>query len=171
MIDNISHQRIQLLHPKIRQEVADLVDFVNTKVLTGKAKMRVTSTLRTFEEQNKLYYQGRTTKGSIVSNAKAGQSNHNYGLSFDFALIVDTNGDGVYDQTSWSTVTDYDTDKIADWMEVINLFEKHGYESGARWKSIKDFPHLQKNFGYSVKQLYTMYLAGKFISGTKYINI
>lgn len=32
MIDTISHKRIQLLHPKIRKEVGDLVDFVNEKV-------------------------------------------------------------------------------------------------------------------------------------------
>ena len=100
MIDSLSHQRIQLLHPKIRKEVGDLLDFVNTSVLTGKAKARITSTLRSFAEQTALYNQGRTTAGQVVTNAKAGQSNHNFGLSFDFALIVDTNNDGIYDATS-----------------------------------------------------------------------
>ncbi len=32
---------------------------------------------RSNEEQNILYAQGRTTKGKIVTNAKAGQSKHN----------------------------------------------------------------------------------------------
>ena len=171
MIDQISHQRIQLLHPKIRQEVGDLLDFVNTNLLTGTARARVVSTLRSFAEQDTLYAQGRTTPGPIVTNAKAGQSNHNFGLSFDFALIVDTNGDGIYDETSWDINKDYDGDGQSDWMEVITLFEKHGYESGARWKSIKDFPHLQKTFGLSTTDCYQRYMRNKFIPNTKYILI
>ncbi len=171
MIDKISHDRILLLHPKIREEVGLLVDFVNEKVLTGKAKMRVISTLRTFKEQDELYAQGRTKPGQRVTNAKGGQSNHNFGLSFDFALIVDTNGDGVYETTSWDTVKDYDADKIADWIEVINLFKKHGYESGADWKSLKDFPHLQKTFELSVQECNKRYQNKDFIPGTTYIKI
>lgn len=171
MKDLISHQRIQLLHPKIRTEVGLLLDFVNEKVLTGKAKARITSTLRSFKEQDALYAQGRTKPGQKVTNAKAGQSNHNYGLSFDFALIVDKNGDGIYETTSWSTDIDYDADRLADWLEVIGLFKKHGYESGADWKSLKDFPHLQKTFGLSVKQCYDKYVRKDFIKGTTYINI
>jgi peptidoglycan L-alanyl-D-glutamate endopeptidase CwlK len=182
MIDKISQGRIALLHPKIRQEVADLVDFVNTKVLTGKAKMRVTSTLRTPKEQDALYALGRTVKnpdgitpkkplGQTVTNARAWESNHNYALSFDFALIVDNNGDGTYEETSWSTVKDYDIDKLSDWMEVINLFKKHGYASGSDWKSIKDFPHIEKTFGYSLSSLKALALAKKFIPGTQYVAI
>lgn len=171
MIDKISHDRITLLHPKIRQEVGDLVDFVNEKVLTGKAKMRVTSTLRTFDEQTKLYNQGRTTPGNIVTNAKAGQSNHNFGLSFDFALIVDSNNDSIYDQTSWDTKKDYDGDLKADWVEVVELFKKHGYKWGGDWISFKDMPHIEKTFGLSVKQCYDKYLKKDFIPGTTYINI
>ena len=171
MIDKISHDRIALLHPKIRQEVADLVDFVNTNVLTGKAKMRVTSTLRGEAEQNGLYAQGRTKPGQIVTNAKWLYSNHNFALAFDYALIVDTNGDGIYDQTSWSTTTDYDGDKQADWREVAELFKKHGYSWGGDWKSFKDYPHLEKLYGYSVAQLRAKYLKKDFIPGTNFLRI
>jgi peptidoglycan L-alanyl-D-glutamate endopeptidase CwlK len=182
MIDKISHDRIALLHPKIREEVGLLLDFVNTQVLTGKAKMRITSTLRTPKEQDALYALGRTVKnpdgltakrplGQTVTNARAWESNHNYALSFDFALIVDNNGDGIYDETSWSTVKDYDVDKLSDWMEVINLFKKHGFASGSDWKSIKDFPHIEKTFGYSLKDLKAKALAKQFIPGTSYVAI
>jgi peptidoglycan L-alanyl-D-glutamate endopeptidase CwlK len=40
------------------------------------------------ESQKALYAQGRTTKGNIVTNAKAGQSFHNYRVAFDFVPIV-----------------------------------------------------------------------------------
>ena len=171
MIDTVSHKRIELLHPKIRLEVRLLTDFVNTQILTGKARMRVTSTLRTFAEQTALYNQGRTTPGQVVTNAKAGQSNHNFGLSFDYALIVDVNGDGIYETTSWDTLKDYDGDLVSDWKEVANLFKKHGFSWGGDWKSFKDYPHLEKTFNLSVKQCYARYLAKDFIPGTTYIRI
>ncbi len=171
MIDTISQQRIALLHPKIRAEVSKLVNEVNTLVLTGKAKMRVTSTLRNFAEQTKLYNQGRTTPGQKVTNAKAGQSNHNYGLSFDFALIVDSNEDLVYDQTSWDTKKDYDGDLLSDWMEVVLYFKKHGYSWGGDWRSFKDMPHIEKTFNLSVGMCYKKYITKDFIPGTSYIRI
>lgn len=37
-----------------------------------------TCTYRSGAEQNALYAQGRTRKGSIVTNARAGQSKHNF---------------------------------------------------------------------------------------------
>ena len=52
-------------------------------------KVKVLSTKRSFEVQNELYTQGRTKKGAIVTNAKGGESAHNYGLAFDVAVLVD----------------------------------------------------------------------------------
>lgn len=45
---------------------------------------------RSNEEQNTLYAQGRTTKGKIVTNAKAGQSKHNKKPSeaFDIGFLT-----------------------------------------------------------------------------------
>lgn len=48
----------------------------------------VTSTYRDLDCQQMLYNQGRATPGTIVTNAKPGQSFHNYRLAFDFAPIV-----------------------------------------------------------------------------------
>lgn len=48
----------------------------------------ITSTYRDLESQGALYAQGRTIKGNIVTNAKAGQSFHNYRVAFDFVPIV-----------------------------------------------------------------------------------
>jgi peptidoglycan L-alanyl-D-glutamate endopeptidase CwlK len=182
MIDAISHQRLQLLHPKLRDEAIRIIDVANTKLLVGKARVRVTSTLRTFQEQTALYNLGRSVRnpdgitpnkplGQIVTNAKAGQSNHNYGLSLDFTLIVDTNNDGVYDFTSWETTKDYDLDKVADWMEVVSVFKNNGWEWGGSWKTFKDLPHVQKTFGLSVTDCYNKYIKKDFIPGTQYIRI
>jgi len=42
--------------------------------------------LRTFEEQERLWRQGRQTEGPVVTNAKAGQSPHNYGCATDWTI-------------------------------------------------------------------------------------
>lgn len=49
----------------------------------------LTCTHRSNEEQNDLYAQGRTKPGKIVTNAKAGQSPHNFlpARAFDIAFV------------------------------------------------------------------------------------
>ena len=48
----------------------------------------VTSTYRDNASQDALYAQGRTKPGRIVTNAKAGQSWHNYRCAVDVVPIV-----------------------------------------------------------------------------------
>ncbi|WBA43158.1 M15 family metallopeptidase [Hymenobacter canadensis] len=160
MPDKISLERISKLHPKLRAEALLILTEIEG-ALKGNARFRVVSTLRTFAEQTTLYNQGRTTKGDIVTNAKAGSSFHNYALALDFALIVDKDGNGTYESTSWDTVKDFDRDAKADWMEIIAIFKRYGWKWGGDFKSIVDKPHVEKTFGYSVKQLYELHKAGK----------
>ena len=56
-MDNVTQQRIQLLHPKLRNEVMFLVNQANAQ-LTKHSEIRVIQTLRTFAEQDTLYAQG-----------------------------------------------------------------------------------------------------------------
>lgn len=145
-MDIISVRRLQQLHPKLRDEAIGL--FAEAEcALSGRAKPRVTFGLRTFQEQQALYEQGRSKPGPIVTNAKPGSSFHNYGLAIDFALIIDGQ------TASWNDLKDYDGDRVADWMEVVNIFKAHGWEWGGDWKSIIDKPHLQKTFGLTWRQL------------------
>lgn len=50
-------------------------------------KLRVAQATRTIAQQNALYAQGRTAPGRIVTNAKGGESYHNYGLAIDVIEI------------------------------------------------------------------------------------
>lgn len=169
MRDTISIERAKKLHPLIADEVIKIIDEAETK-LPANVAVRIVQGLRTFEEQDELYQKGRTTAGPKVTNAKPGSSYHQYGLALDFALLIDKNGDGIYDELSWSLTDDMDKDGQKDWFEVIVTFKKYGYESGAEWRTFKDYPHLQKPFGYSWKQLYTKYANENFLAGTKYID-
>ena len=146
--DPVSEKRIETLHPKIAAEVLCLFNRANNLLLTGNAKARVTCGYRSIQEQTALYAKGRTASGKIVTNAKGGYSVHNYGLAFDFCLIVDG---GKY--ASWEYLKDYDGDLVSDWMEFVNLFKSYGYEWGGDWKSFKDRPHIQKTFGKTIEQL------------------
>lgn len=145
--------KIDTLHPLIKAEVLELVTHVNTVILTGKVKMIVTQGLRTFDEQNKLFAQRPK-----VTNAKGGQSIHNYGLAFDFCLA-----DG--GRTIWDTVKDFDGDKVPDWMEVVKVFKAAGYTWGGDFRSIVDRPHFEKTFGHTWQQLLAIKQSGKTENG------
>lgn len=110
--------------------------------------IRITWGFRSLGQQQQMYDQGRTTaskaKGeSIVTNAKPGRSNHNYGLAIDFVLIK-----GGYDMKA-----DNDHDGIADWIEVVTQAKLLGFKWGGDWQSFKDYPHFEMMFGLNIDQL------------------
>jgi peptidoglycan L-alanyl-D-glutamate endopeptidase CwlK len=144
--DAITLKRIDLLHPILREEVKTMYDEI-CESLTGRAVCRFSHTLRTDKEQDELYAQGRTKPGKKVTNAKGGQSYHNYGLAFDIVLIIDNK------EASWDTLKDFDGDKTADWQEVVKIAKKYGWEWGGDWPKFKDAPHFQKTFGKKVSEL------------------
>ena len=158
------NKKIELLHPVLRNEARILFEEANRR-LTGRAKMLIVSTLRTFEEQDELYAIGRTKAGRKVTNAKGGQSIHNYGLAIDFALLIDGK------TASWEDLKDFDGDRKADWLEVVEVFEKAGWEWGGRWKSFTDKPHLQKTFGNGWRTLLKRKQEGKIKDGYVRLSI
>jgi peptidoglycan LD-endopeptidase CwlK len=94
----------------------------------------LTCTYRTNAEQTVLYNQGRTTKGKIVTNAKAGQSAHNVvppqgAHAFDFA-VRDRRGN-----ITWSDETKY--------IAVAAIARRLGADAGAFWLNFRDNPHIQ----------------------------
>ena len=159
MKDQITLDRINLLHPKLRDEVVKMYDEIVT-ALTGSAMCRFAYTLRTFAEQDALYAQGRTKAGVKVTNAKGGQSYHNYGLAIDIVLLVDKDKNGTFETASWDIKTDFDGDGKADWMEIVNIFKRYGFEWGGDWK-FNDAPHFQKTLGNSINELLTLHTNNK----------
>lgn len=131
-MDKITEERISKLHPTVRQEMTKIINECN-KVLTGRAQVRISQGLRTFAEQDALY-----NKKPKVTNAKGGQSVHNYGFAVDIVLIIDGK------TASWDVKKDWDGDGVADWDECVKIFAKYGWNWGGNWTSFKDMPHFDK---------------------------
>lgn len=72
------------LDPVFAEKVRDWLKICSD----NKIDVRITSGKRSYEEQNRLYDQGRTTYGIIVTNARGGYSAHNYGIAIDFIVLV-----------------------------------------------------------------------------------
>lgn len=131
--DQITLDRIELMHPILREELKDRYLEINMKLPKG-VRLRFTSTFRSEEEQNELF-----AKRPKVTNAKGGQSIHNYGMAFDMVILLDKDGNGTFETASW------EVDK--HWLRVAEFFKSKGWEWGGDWKSFKDYPHFQKTFG------------------------
>jgi len=157
--DDITQARIKVLHPKVRDEVSLLIAEAN-KLLPDNVEIRIVQGLRTFAEQDALYKQKPK-----VTNAKGGQSIHNYGLAIDFCLLIDNK------EISWDPKKDRDNDKVADWMEVVLVFLRAGWDWGGNWRTFKDLPHLEKPFGNTWRTLLAKHTKKDFIKGTQYVNI
>lgn len=100
-------------------------------------KVGITSTYRSFQEQDALYAQGRTTAGSVVTNAKGGQSMHNFKVALDFCPMT---SDGRFEWNDKATFT-----------KIGMIGESCGFEWGGRWVSFLDLPHLQYTAGYTLE--------------------
>jgi peptidoglycan LD-endopeptidase CwlK len=162
MKDKISIARAELLHPYIKEKVITGITFLESQI---PAMIRLVYTYRSFDLQNQLYAQGRTTPGKIVSNAKGGQSLHNYGLAFDYALMYDKDKNGTHETLSWDVLLDADKDKTADWTEVAKYFKELGFTWGGDFKKFKDSPHIEYNFGQKWSYFYDKHLKGHYKNG------
>ena len=87
--------------------------------------VRITETFRDPIRQAKLYAQGRSEPGAIITNAPPGTSYHEYGRAFDITFI----GPGFSAPDSWWSLAG----EVGEWM---------GLRWGGRFKS-PDRPHFE----------------------------
>lgn len=126
----ISSRSLSDLHPK----VASLCNLFIEHCSDAGIDVIITSTYRDNESQNALYAQGRTVAGKKVTNAKGGDSFHNWRVAFDFVPML--NG-----KCAWS-----DTALFA---RCGKIAQECGLEWGGNWK-FKDRPHCQYTNGLTI---------------------
>ena len=123
LADERSEQTIATLLPQVQPLARALIE---SAAAIGIA-IKIISGTRTFAEQDALYEQGRTKAGRIVTNARGGYSNHNFGIAFDI---------GVFEGGRY-------LDESPAYKAVGALGIKLGLEWGGNWKTIQDEPHFQ----------------------------
>ncbi|RXZ84166.1 M15 family peptidase [Paenibacillaceae bacterium] len=132
--------RLSGLLPVVRAAAERLID----RAFARGIPILITQGLRTIAEQDALYAQGRTAPGKIVTNARGGYSNHNFGVAIDFVRL-EPDGRNI----SW--------DVNKDWMTVVEIAKEMGFSWGGDWTSFKDYPHFEMTFGLTTAQ----YRAGR----------
>lgn len=100
------------------------------KCLANNLTVELLSGRRTYAEQTNLYAQGRTRVGSIITNARAGYSFHNFGLAIDFRVLVDG--------------------KVRNDLRrsAAQIAKSMGMTYGGDWILFPDPPHLEYSQGY-----------------------
>jgi peptidoglycan L-alanyl-D-glutamate endopeptidase CwlK len=126
----LSEQRLEKVHPALSARVCAMME----RLAQSKVSILITQGLRTWEEQDALFAKGRTTPPigheHIVTNAKGGQSYHNFGLAVDIVLL-DALG-----KPNWDT-------EHAGWREAARVGKSLGLEWGGDWSAFPDIPHYQ----------------------------
>lgn len=113
-----------MIHPKLRKIIRILIRQCKDQGLP----VLITDGFRTQSEQDRLYNQGRTTAGIVVTNVRWPDSAHNWGVAVDFCRNVKGRE---YD----------DSDKFFE--KVAMIAKKLGLEWGGDWNKFVDKPHLQ----------------------------
>ncbi|EAF4733424.1 alkaline phosphatase, partial [Listeria monocytogenes] len=115
----------------MNKSVADKTRNVIKKMAKKGIYLCVAQGYRSSAEQNALYTQGRTKPGAVVTNAKGGQSNHNYGVAVDLCLYTSDGKNVIWESTT------------SRWKTVVSAMKAEGFEWGGDWKSFKDYPHFE----------------------------
>ena len=126
-----SLKKLEGLHPNLQNFFKELIKI-------SPYDFSITQGVRTAEEQNKLYQQGRTIPGKIVTNCDGYKikSNHQtkddgLGYAGDIAVLIKN-------RVTWNE--NY-------YCEVANsarfLMQKYNVEWGGDWKNFKDLPHFE----------------------------
>lgn len=128
-MDSASEKCLSLICPALAAKIRTQAEMLKLEGIT----FRVTQGLRSCNEQAKLYAQGRTTAGKVVTNAQAGHSWHNFGMSVDIAPD---------DPTLAGFQADWDL-KHPVWKRMVAVGESLGLVSGSEWRTFPDWPHFQ----------------------------
>jgi peptidoglycan L-alanyl-D-glutamate endopeptidase CwlK len=136
-----SERRLKQLHPAVAAAViATIADLADKGTV-----VEVVQGLRTYEEQDALFAKGRTAPGQIVTQARGGESNHNFGLAADLCPFTN-------DKPDWNA-------PMAVWAAIGTAAMAHGLEWGGQWKKFLDKPHVQLP-SMTVKECASCYQAG-----------
>ena len=141
VFDKISERNIRTLHPRAQRAAREFL----TRLHDAGFTTRIISGTRTYAEQDALFRKGRFgNPPPRVTNARGGQSNHNFGIAWDIGIFKN----GAYVPSS----------PLYD--EVAAVGKVPGIEWGGDWTSFADPPHYQLATGSQLSILRQSFEAG-----------
>jgi len=153
VLDERSAKNVSTLHSKVQQLFKNWIAECQILAKAHGYEYKAISGNRTWEEQAKIYAQGRTIPGKVVTNAKPGYSNHNYGIAVDMGVFKD----GKYVDASSPAEAETFHAKAA------KVAEKYDISWGGNWRTFKDYPHFEYDTGKTLSQLRQLVTEGKDI--------
>jgi len=131
----INSRNLNDLAPPVKLRVERLMGLC----VANNIDLLITSTYRDKDSQDALYAQGRTAPGKIVTNAKGGESYHNYKCAVDVVPLV--NGKPDWDGSH------------PIWAKIGELGKTAGLEWAGEWKKFKELAHFQYTGGLTLADL------------------
>jgi hypothetical protein len=135
--DERSEKNLGTLRPKAQPHFRALLRTLKAYADGKGLDVKIISANRTWAEQDALFAKGRTKPGPKVTNARGGQSNHNYQIAVDIGLF----NNGAY------------LGESAHYKKMGPLGEALGLEWGGRWRDFPDTPHYQIKMGRRISVL------------------
>lgn len=136
-LEGISLARLKLVMPALSSKIQELAARLSSEGIF----IRVVQGMRSVEEQDALYAQGRTTPGKIVTNCRGGFSYHNYGLAVD--CVPSVGGFEMLYAPDWNA-------NHPTWQRMTAVGKQLGLEAGALWRTFPDHPHFQLNGNFPI---------------------
>jgi len=133
--DERTEKNIATLHPRAQSKARQFMEQAVPLMEQLGATVKIISGNRTYAEQDALYAQGRTKPGRIVTNARSGQSNHNFGTAWDVGIFKD----GKY------------LDDSPLYKSLGKIGQSLGLEWGGAWK-FSDEPHFEVKTGLTMAE-------------------
>lgn len=140
-VDQLNEQRLALVHPYVAEKAASFMGMCEHHL---DIVVFIIAGIRTFEEQDALYAQGRTKPGAIVTWVKGGGSYHNYGLAVDHWPLMRISEKTF--ELEWKSTDFINT----AFKKTRELAKDVGFEL---LRADKDRPHLQYRGGWNKQSL------------------
>lgn len=153
-MDDRSKTNIATLHPDVQESFKSFLVEAQALAETRGLEYKVICGTRSWEQQEKIYAQGRTAPGKIVTKAPPGHSMHNFGLAIDCGVF---RGGKYLDESEPKTASGMH--KAAG-----ELAKEHGIRWGGNFKSIVDEPHFEIDTKLSLSQLRDRKKSGEWVS-------
>jgi len=147
--DTRTERNIQTLHLRVQEAARAFMNAIGAAGINA----RIISGTRTYAEQNALYRKGRFgNPPPRVTNARGGQSNHNFGIAWDIGIFTQ-NGAYLPESPLYNQAA-----QVGLAAGIVGL------EWGGNWTSFTDRPHYQLATGLSISEV-----RQRFESGQPYI--